>query len=147
MLPFYDSCQALAEDIRAERMRQVIRKIVEVNFGVEAAEERCPKLGFSRLQPRNLEQIAKTIALLSPLGFTLTEREDQEDVREYLGFAKIKLPNDLDEKGIPRAELEQVLAEQGLDPATLAAIVAALPADVGVKRNRVPPGEGGGLGL
>lgn len=140
--PFYDFCQALAEDIRTERMRQLIRPLVEINFGRQAAEERCPILTVSRIQPRNLEIMAKVIALLSPLGFRFTDREAQDDLRELLGFGR--LPEELDDAGVDRARLEEILASVGLTPEQLAAAVSQLPADVGVARNRV---EGAGLGL
>lgn len=140
--PFFLAVQTLANYYRRERSRQVIRKIVEVNFGRQAVEDFMPQLVVSKVQARNVEVISRAIADLAPLGFRLTEREDQDDVRELIGFGK--LPDDLESRGIDRERLRQILASAGLDEAQLAAIVNELPEDIGVARNRVPI-EGGGL--
>jgi hypothetical protein len=139
--PFFLAVQSLAKYVRLERSRQVIRKIVEVNFGAEAAERSVPNLTVSKIQRRNVQILADVIAQLSPLGFRLTERDDQNDVREELGFGK--LTDDLASRGIDETRLKQILASAGLDQAQLAAIVNQLPEDVGVARNRVPV-EGNG---
>jgi hypothetical protein len=113
-----------------------------VNFGAEAAERSVPNLTVSKIQRRNLQILAEVIAQLSPFGFRLTGRDDQDDVREELGFGK--LPADLASRGIDAARLKQILAAAGLDAQQLANIVNALPSDVGVARNRVPV-EGNGI--
>ncbi len=140
--PFYLACEALAEDLRYERMRQVIRRIVQVNFGVEAAERRCPVLRVSKIKPRDIDTVAKAVGILDAAGFMLNDRAAQDDVREELGLGK--LPNDLDSMGVDRERLRQLLAQAGLDEETLALVVNALPDDVGVARNRVGR-EGDGL--
>jgi hypothetical protein len=140
--PFFLAVQTLAHYYRRERQRQVVRKIVEVNFGAEAADTLTPRLVVSRIQARNMEVIARAISELAPLGFQLTDRDVQDDVREMLGFGK--LPDELVDRGIDPARLRQILANAGLDEQQLAAVVNALPAEVGVARNRVPV-EGNGL--
>ncbi len=142
--PFYLAAGALAEDLARERARQVIRKLVAVNFGEDAAEYRTPRLTVSKIRARNIETISKAIAMLEPAGFTFADRGTQDDVRDLLGFTQ--LPEELEEHGISRASLLAALKSAGLDQEQLAAAVAALPADVGVKRNTVPK-EGAGLGL
>lgn len=134
--PFYLAVEAIASDLRRERMRQVVRRIVEVNFGKEASEQRCPVLTVSRIVPRDLVSISQALSYLSTAGFTFTDRGAIDDVRELLGFGA--LPNDLEAAGIPRAALMQALSSLGLDSATFASIVNALPDDMGIARNRVP---------
>jgi hypothetical protein len=140
--PFFLAVQSLAKYVRLERSRQVIRRLVEVNFGAEAADRSVPNLTVSKIQRRNLQILAEVIAQLEPLGFRLTERDDQDDVREELGFGK--LPDDLASRGIDPDRLKQILASAGLDEQQLANIVNGLPADLGVARNRVPV-EGNGI--
>ncbi len=143
--PFYLAAGAVAEDLARERARQVVRKLVEVNFGAEAAEYRSPRLTVSKLVARNIEVISKAISVLEPAGFTFADRESQDDVRDLLGLTK--LPDDLaDQAGISPAQVQAALQAAGLDQEQLAAVVNALPADIGVKRNTVPK-EGAGLGL
>lgn len=145
--PFYLAISNLADKIRLERMRQVIRPIVEHNFGRENMEKRLPMLTVSKIRSRNVEIISRALAELAPLGFTFTDRGVQDDVREMLGFGK--LPDDLASQGIDKAKLEQMLKASGMDPAALAALVNALPDEIGVARNRDGrvPAEGDGLGL
>ncbi|RDI73299.1 Protein of unknown function (DUF935) [Gaiella occulta] len=140
--PFYLAAQVLAEDLALERKRQVVRQLVEVNFGREAADYRMPRLTVSKLRARNIDVIARAISLLEPAGFTFTDREAQDDVRDLLGLTN--LPNDLEQHGIPRDRLLAALSAAGLDQAQLAAVVNSLPSDVGVARNTVPK-EGAGL--
>jgi hypothetical protein len=139
--PFYLACEAIAEDYRRERQRQVIAKIVEVNFGRQAAEERCPILTVSRIISRDITAIAQAMSYLSTAGFTFTDRGAVDDVRELLGVPRLPDP-ELADAGIDPAKLREILAGLGLDSQTLATIVNALPADIGVGRNTVPPGNG-----
>jgi hypothetical protein len=142
--PFYLAVQSLAHYLRRERARQVIRKIVEINFGREAAEKRSPILTVSKIQARNVQVIANAISVLDAAGFAFTDRDVQNDVREMLGFPL--LPEaDLAAAGIDRQVLLDVLNQQGLTPEQFSGIVNALPADVGIARNRVNPREGDGL--
>lgn len=115
---FYLAVEALAEDIRFERSRQLIRRLVEVNFGRDAAERRLPRLTVSRIQSRNLTVVANAIGVLAGAGLTFTEAGDANNIRELLGLDP--LPDDV------------------------SAALDSLPDDVGVKVNRP---EGAGLGL
>lgn len=134
--PYFLAVQAIANDLARERVRQVLRKIVEVNFGVQEAETLTPKLTVSRIQARNVQVVANAIGILSGVGFTFTDRETQDDLRELFGLTP--LPNDLEAHGIDRERLRQILAAAGLDETQLAEIVNQLPDDIGVARNRVP---------
>jgi hypothetical protein len=140
--PYFLAISELADYVRRERARQVIRRFVEVNFGVEAADLRCPQLTVSKLKARALIVTAQAISLLDAAGFTLSDRDVQNDVREELGFAQ--LPEVADKAGITAEALDAALRGAGLDAATLAAVVNSLPAEVGVSRNVVP--QEGSLG-
>jgi hypothetical protein len=52
--PYFLAVQELADYVRRERARQVIRRFVEVNFGQEAAETRTPLLTVSKIQARSI---------------------------------------------------------------------------------------------
>lgn len=137
---FYMAVSAFAGELARERSRQVIRRLVQVNFGDRVAELATPTLTVSKIQTRNVETIARALSYLAPAGLTFTDRGAQDDIRELLGFGR--LPADLEEHGIPRAQLESILKGLGLDSQTFADIVNALPADLGVARNRAPEGTG-----
>jgi len=81
--------QAMVQLVRRERERQVIRRIVEVNFGIEAADRYTPKLTVTRVQAKDPIVTAQAISYLSNAGFTFTDRGAQDDVREMLGFGKL----------------------------------------------------------
>lgn len=140
--PYYLAIQALAHYYRRERLRQMIRPFVTVNFGQEAADRWTPLLTVSKIEARNIDVISRAIALLAPIGFTLTTPEDQDDLRALLGFGELK--EAADQMGMTQDELVADLEKFGLDAATIATVVNALPPDVGVKRN-VPANEGAGL--
>lgn len=142
--PYFLAVQALANNIRRERSRQLIRTLVRVNFGEEAAERQVPNLTVSKIQARNVSVVASAIGILAGVGFTFTDREAQDDIREMLGLTA--LPDDLESMGIDRERLRQILAGAGLDETQLAEIVNSLPEEIGVARNRVAR-EGDGLGL
>lgn len=132
--PFFLGVQAIAHTVARERERQVFRRIVAVNFGEELADKITPRLVVSRIQRGNIDVITRALAFLSPLGFHLTAG-DEEDLREMLGLGK--LGDIADAGGVTRDALVAVMREQGVDSATLAAVVNALPAGMGVARNRV----------
>jgi hypothetical protein len=133
--PFFLGVQELADYVRRERARQTIRRFVEVNFGQEAAETRTPLLTVSKIQARSITVVAQAISLLATAGFTFTDRGAQNDVRELMGFEQ--LPEVAEASGITLAQLDAALRAAGLDAASLAAVVNALPAGVGVARNTV----------
>jgi hypothetical protein len=144
--PFFLAVQTLANYVRRERSRQVIKRIVEVNFGAEAADRWTPTLTVSKIQARSISTISQAIYDLNQAGLTFTDREAQDDIRELLGLPKLP-EDDLLAQGIDPAQLQQLLASAGLDPETLAAILAKLPPEVGVARNKAPGYQGNGAGL
>ena len=131
--PFFLSVQSISEYLRLQRQRQVIRRIVRVNFGEDAAANLTPKLTVTKIQARNVETITRAIAILAEAGFKLDDRGVQNDVRELLGFQP--LPDDLEDLGISRVQLVEILRGLGIDQETFAAIVAALPEEFGVSAN------------
>lgn len=138
--PFFLGVQALAKYILRERRRQAIAKFVEVNFGLEAATRKLPKLTVSKIQAQSIAVLAQAISILEPSGLTLAPR-DWNDVREMLGFGAWA-EDELAARGIDAATLKALLAKAGLTPEQLATVVNGLPADVGVARNTVPEGTG-----
>lgn len=138
--PYFLGVSELADYVRRERARQLIRKFVEVNFGTENADLRTPLLTVSKIKARSLIVTAQAISLLDAAGFTLNDRDVQNDVREELGFGQ--LPDAAEKSGITAEQLDAALRGAGLDAATLATVVNGLPADLGVSRNVVPTPEG-----
>lgn len=137
---FYMAVSAFANELARERSRQVIRRLVALNFGEQIAELATPTLTVSKIASRNVETISRALSYLSAAGFTFTDRDAVDDVRDLLGFAR--LPDELHDSGIPRGELERILKGLGLDSQTFADIVNALPPDIGVARNRTAEGTG-----
>lgn len=138
--PYFLAVSELADYVRRERARQVIRDFVVVNWGQENADIRMPLLTVSKVKARSLLVTAQAISLLDAAGFTLNDRDVQNDVREELGFGQ--LPEVAAKSGITTEALDAALRAAGLDAVTLAAVVNGLPADVGVTRNTVVPKEG-----
>lgn len=134
--PFFLGVQSVALDVARERERQVIRRIVEVNFGQEAAEDHTPILTVSKIQAQSPFVIAQAISYLAPAGFTFTDRGVQNDMRELLGLALI--PDAADAGGVTVDALQAALGSVGLDANTVAAVVNALPEGVGIIPNRLP---------
>lgn len=133
--PFFLGVQELADYMRRERSRQLLRRWVEVNFGTEAAERYTPILRVSKIRARNVAVMAQAISLLAGAGLTFTDVDTQNDIRDELGLHDIQTA--AAKVGVQPADLEAALRSAGLDPDTLAKIMDALPADVGVTRNRV----------
>lgn len=141
--PGFLAVQADAEYVRMERSRQVIRKLVEVNFGAEAAEKRSPILTVSKIQARSVQVLADAISVLEPLGLVLVNQGTIDDVHEVLGLPAPDWDEEqLADAGIPRQALLDAMQNAGVDSATLARVVQGLPAGVGVARNTVPEGSG-----
>lgn len=138
--PFFLGVQAVTHELARERERQVLRRIVAVNFGEDVAEWATPKLTVSRIQARNVEVVARAISYLSPAGITFTDRGAVNDLRELLGFGELDEAAEV--AGVSPADLTRALRSAGLDEATLASVLADLPPELGLQRNRV---EGGGL--
>lgn len=139
--PYYIAVTALARELARERRRQELRAFVKVNFGEPAADRWTPKLTVSRIQPRNVQVMSDAINLLSTAGFSFTDRDTQDDVRDLLGLTR--LPNDLEQAhGISRDQVRGALAAVGVDEQTLAQVISMLPDDVGVAPMRGPVAEG-----
>lgn len=134
--PFYQAVQAISGDVARERTRQVLRRVVEVNFGLEAAARYTPTLTVSKIQIRDIETISKAMALLGDAGFRFTDVDAEDDIRELLGMPALNR-DELGDRGIDYDTLVGVLRGLGLDEQTFADIVAALPPEFGVARNRV----------
>jgi hypothetical protein len=79
--PFFLAVQAVARQIARDRMRQVIRRFVDVNFGVEYD---VPQLTVSKIQARNIALLSQAIGSLSAAGLNFTDRETQDDLRDVL---------------------------------------------------------------
>jgi len=136
--PFFQAVMAYAQHLQRERLRQLVKPFVRINFGAEAAETHLPKLPFGKIQSRSLATIAQAISLLSDAGLTFTDRGAVDDIRDLIGLSE--LPDDLGDTGITKEALTAVLQSLGIDSATFARIIEALPPEIGVARNRVPEG-------
>jgi len=137
--PFFQAVTAYAQHLQRERLRQIIKPFVRINFGIEAAETHLPKLTFGKIQSRSLATIAQAISLLSDAGLVFTDRDAVDDIRDLLGLSE--LPDDLGDTGITKEALTTVLQSIGVDSATFAKIIEALPPEIGVARNKVPEGS------
>lgn len=135
--PYFLAVQELADYVRRERARQAIRRFVEVNFGQEMADTRTPMLTVSKVQARSVITIASAMSMLATAGFSFTDRGAQNDVRELMGLEQ--LPDVAETAGITPQQLDAALRDAGLDAASLAAVVNALPPEFGVARNTVTP--------
>jgi hypothetical protein len=136
--PFFLAVQSLAEYVRAERQRQVIRKIVEVNFGTEVAENHSPVLTVSKIQARSIQVIANALEALHNAGYDFAGFPAVvSDVAELLGFQV-----DVEEAPTARdaGAVAAAVAGFGLTPEQIAQIEASL----GVKPAPLPS-EGAGL--
>lgn len=136
--PFYLAVEAIANQIRRARARQVIRKLVEVNFGVEAADRLAPVLTVSKIQMRSLDTVSRAVALLAQdAGVDFTDKQTVDDLRELCG-----LPASPEEAStaLPRDRVLTMLRGAGLDAATVATVAARLPQPAAP-----PPAEGNGL--
>lgn len=81
--PFYLAVQSVARHIVEERMRQTLRKVVDVNFGVDYE---LPLLRCTKIQARNSIVLATALADLTQAGLSFTDRDTQNDVRDILNL-------------------------------------------------------------
>ncbi|MDQ5822051.1 MAG: hypothetical protein M3540_11480 [Actinomycetota bacterium] len=143
--PYFLGVESLANYLKRERSRQLLRQFVEVNFGVEAAQTRMPVLTVTKIQARSVDAISRAISYLDQAGLHFTDRGAYNDIRELLGFEPLS-EEEYDLRfgtaGLTRAQVTAAVQAAGLDPEQMAAVVASLPADVGIAANRV---EGNGL--
>lgn len=115
--PYYEACQAVANDIASARMKQVFRPWVDYNYGKQYD---IPELVCSGIEADDLQTLATILADLSSAGFSFTDAETQNDIRR-----RIKLP---------------------ALPEKVQAAIEKLPPGVGLAGNkRAPAGEGGSI--
>lgn len=86
--PYYMFLQSIADDIAEAKQRHLLRKFVDLNFG---AEFDVPKLNVSKLQSRNVAVLAASIAALADAGFSFTDPETQNDVRDILDLRQLPI--------------------------------------------------------
>lgn len=79
--PYYMAVEAIATDLASEIQRQVVRKFVDVNFGVDVE---TPKLTVSKIQSEDVAQLSTTLSNLKLAGFDFSDRDLQDDVRERM---------------------------------------------------------------
>lgn len=84
--PYYMFLQSLADDMAEATMKHVFRKWVNMNFG---PEYEVPKLAASKLQARNVAILAAALAALADAGFSFTDPDTQNDIRDILDLRKL----------------------------------------------------------
>jgi hypothetical protein len=115
--PFYLASQAIADHVAMQKMRLAFRRFVDENFGPDLD---VPRLNVSKIMARNVLVMAQALSYLADAGFSFTDPDTQNDIRDYL-----------DLRHMPEA-VQQVI-ESG---------------DVGVEQSgglTLPPGSGGQL--
>lgn len=105
--PYYLAVQSLAKWLAQARMKYVLRRLWDENFGTEVP---IPTLKVSKIQGRNIAVLARAIADLSTAGFVFTDRDTQNDLRDQMDLRH--LPELPDEVGIERAD------DPNIEPAT-----------------------------
>jgi hypothetical protein len=123
--PYYLAVQNFADYVAVERKRQVLRPFVNENFG---AEIDLPTITASKITARSIVTLAQAIGTLADAGFSFTDRETQNDIRDTLELR-------------PLPEVEEVVRQ--------------LPEEVGVEVTPSPvgtppptyPREGDDLGI
>lgn len=143
--PYFLAVEALAHHIRLGRQRQVVSKLVEVNFGPDAAARWAPKLTVSKIQARNVQVLASALYDLSQAGVQWSDLPFQQDLRQMLGFPQ--LPDDHPVGTLPmsQADLLEILRGANLDPAMIEA--ARRGGGVTAPGLAATNGAGEGLGL
>lgn len=86
---FYLSVQAVADHIREQRQRFVIRRFIDVNFGPDVP---APKLRVSKIQSRNIAILTAAVADLAPAGFSFADRDTQNDFRDMMDLRHLPEP-------------------------------------------------------
>lgn len=79
--PFYLAVQAVAGQIAESRMRQVVRRLWDLNFGAQVP---IPQITASKIQGKNIAVLARSLADLTSAGLTFTDEDTQNDVRDIL---------------------------------------------------------------
>jgi hypothetical protein len=97
--PYYLAVKALAEWLMAARMKYMLRRLWDVNFGKEIP---TPTLKVSKIQGRNIAVLARAIADFTAAGFSFTDRDTQNDMRDQMDLRHLpELPDDV---GIERTD-------------------------------------------
>jgi hypothetical protein len=118
--PYYLAVSAVAKAIAQARMRWVLRRLWDRNFGEQVP---IPEIVASKIQGRNVAVMARALADLSAAGLTFADRETQDDIRDILDLRH--LPD-------------------------VAETVGNLPPEIGISKVELPPqqtvpAEGGPL--
>jgi len=109
--PFYLTCEAIADAVAQARMRQVFRKIVSKNFGEGIA---VPTLKVTGITPDDVEKLARILADLSSAGFSFSDPETQNDVRERIDIRHLPEEAVAAIRQLPeRTGLEPIVPEEG----------------------------------
>jgi hypothetical protein len=141
--PFFLAVQALARYVCDQIQRQIIRPLVEVNFGVESAKVLTPKLTVSKVTSKSLETIVKAHAMLADsgvdIGFGL-HPSDRNKLRSELSMEPLEDEYEANGVGM-RARVLAAVKAAGIDQAGYDAVVAQLPREVTGRNGR----EGDGL--
>lgn len=87
--PYYLAVQAVASYVAAARMRQVLRRLWDVNFGPEVP---VPEIMPEKVQGENVAALARVLADLSAAGLTFADRDTQNDIRDRLDLQHLPEP-------------------------------------------------------
>lgn len=79
--PFYLAVQSFARKLCEVRMRRVVRKLWDRNFGLHVP---IPEITMSKIQGRNVAVLARALSDLSSAGLNFADRDTQNDVRDIL---------------------------------------------------------------
>jgi hypothetical protein len=114
--PFYQALTAIAGQISEMRMRMVVRRLWDLNFGEHVP---IPTITASKIQGKNIAVLARALADLTSAGLSFADQDTQNDVRDILDLRHL--------------------------PEAAARAVQQLPGDVGLQPapGRVIPVEGG----
>jgi hypothetical protein len=95
--PYFLAVQAIADYLREERMRRVLRRLWDVNFGAHVP---TPEITVSKIQGRNVAVLARALADLSVAGLSFADRDTQNDVRDLLDLRHLPELEEVPEAGI-----------------------------------------------
>lgn len=87
--PYYMAVGAIADYMRLSRMRWVVRRLIDVNWGPQYP---APELTIEKIQGKNVGVLAAALANLTTAGFTFTDRDTQNDVRDLLDLRRLPEP-------------------------------------------------------
>lgn len=79
--PYYLAVQAIAKTVALARQKQAVRRLYDRNFGPDVP---VPQVVVSKIQGKNIAVLAQALADLASAGFTFTDRDTQNDVRDLV---------------------------------------------------------------